>query len=180
MNKKVLLGRLNRSLTRTLSAFRLSRKLLATSYGAGKWTAREVLAHLSDSELVFLGRLRFMLAEENPAVPSWDADHWAAKFSYRTADLAEARDTYALMRRTFIRLFKAADERDLERGGRHPEYPKYTVGLLAEYMLRHNEHHLTQLDAIKAGRAWTPSGEYAAWRASMLASASGREPVRAK
>jgi uncharacterized damage-inducible protein DinB len=180
MDKRRILERLKKSQARTLAACRWGRKLLATSYGAGKWTAREVLAHLADSELVFLTRLRFMLAEENPPVASWDADHWASTFSYRTADLADVRDTYALMRRTFLKLYKAADERDLARGGRHPEYPNYTVGRLAEYMLRHNEHHLTQLDAIKAGKAWVPSGEYAAWRASMLASASSREPVRAK
>jgi hypothetical protein len=113
-------------------------------------------------------------------VQPWDADHWASKFSYRTADLVELRETYALMRRTFIRLYKAANEKDMARAGRHPEYANYTVGILAEYMLRHNEHHLTQLDAIKAGRTWTPSGEYDAWRASILNSVSSREPVPAK
>lgn len=174
MDKKKVLDRLKRSGARTLAAFRWDRKSLSTSYAAGKWTAREVLAHLSDSELVFLTRLRFMLAEENPAVQPWDADRWASKFSYRTGDIAELRDTYALMRKTFIKLYKAADAKDLSRPGRHPEYPNYTVGLLAEYMLRHNEHHLEQLDAIKGGRAWSPTGEYAAWRASTQSSASSR------
>ena len=180
MDKKRVLERLKTSMARTLACFRWDRKKLSKSYGAGKWSAREVLAHLSDSELVFLARLRFMLAEENPVVPPWDADHWATKFSYRTGDLAEWRDTYALMRKTFMKLYRAADEKDFAREGRHPEYPNYTVGLLGEYMLRHNEHHLEQLDAIKAGRTWTPSGEYAAWRASMLSSASSRVPVPAK
>jgi uncharacterized damage-inducible protein DinB len=180
MNRKQVLERLKKSMARTLAACRWNPKLLSTSYGAGKWTAREVLAHLADSELVFLTRLRFMLAEENPSVQPWDADHWASKFSYRTADLEELRDTYALLRRTFMRLYKAANEKDMARAGRHPEYANYTVGILAEYMLRHNEHHLAQLDAIKAGRTWTPSGEYDAWRASMLNSASSREPVPAK
>ena len=180
MDKKTVLERLKKSMARTLAAFKWNRKLLSTSYAAGKWTAREVLAHLSDSELVFLTRLRYMLAEENPAVSPWDADHWASKFAYRTADLAELRDTYALMRKTFIRLFKAADAADLGRAGRHPEYRNYTVDILAQYMLRHNEHHLEQLDAIKAGRTWSPSGEYAAWRASMQSSASRPAEVPAK
>jgi uncharacterized damage-inducible protein DinB len=159
MEKKRILDRLRRSGSRTLSAFRWDRKTLSTSYAAGKWTAREVLAHLSDSELVFLTRLRFMLAEENPVIQPWDADRWASKFSYRTGDLAERRETYASMRRAFIRLFKATTEPDLARPGRHPEHPNYTVGFLAEYMLKHNEHHLEQLDAIKAGRTWSPKGE---------------------
>ena len=180
MDKKRILERLKRSMARTMAAFKWDRKMLATSYAAGKWTAREVLAHLSDSELVFLTRLRFMLAEENPVVSPWDADHWASKFGYRTGDVVELRDTYGLMRRTFIKLYKAAGPEDLDRPGRHPEYANYTVGRLAEYMLRHNEHHLEQLDAIKAGRTWTSSGEYAAWRASMLSSASSRAPSPVK
>jgi hypothetical protein len=159
MDKKKILDRLKRSGARTMAAFRWERKLLSTSYAAGKWTAREVLAHISDSELVFLTRLRFMLAEENPVVTPWDADRWATKFSYRTGDIAELRDTYALLRQTFTRLFKATDAKDLARPGRHPEYPEYTVGFLADYMLKHNEHHLEQLDAIKAGRTWTKEGE---------------------
>ena len=180
MDKKTILERLKKSMARTTACFRWDRKKLSTSYGKGKWTAREVLAHLSDSELVFLTRLRFMLAEENPGVAPWDADRWASKFAYAKADLVELRDTYALMRKTFMRLFKAADEQDLAKTGRHPEYPNYTVNILAQYMLRHNEHHLEQLDAIKAGRTWSPSGEYAAWRASMQSSASSRAPVPAK
>src|SRR5262245_44315930 len=127
MNKKQILERLKKSMARTVAACRWNRKLLSTSYGAGKWPARAVLAHLADSELVFLARLRFMLAEENPAVQPWDADHWAAKFSYRTADVAEVRETYSLMRRTFMRIYKGTDERDLARAGRHPQYPNYTV-----------------------------------------------------
>ena len=89
MNKKEVLKRLETSAKRTLQAFRWNRKTLSTSYAAGRWTAREVLAHLSDAELVFLTRLRFMLAEENPAVPAWDADHWASKFAYGKRDIAD-------------------------------------------------------------------------------------------
>jgi hypothetical protein len=159
MDKKKVLDRLRRSGARTLAAFRWDRKTLSTSYAAGKWTAREVLAHLADSELVFLTRLRFMLAEENPVVQPWDADRWASKFSYRTGDIAELRDTYDMMRRTFVKLYKLADAKDLSRPGRHPEFAQYNVGFLAEYMLKHNEHHLEQLDAIQSGRTWSKKGE---------------------
>ena len=155
MDKKKILDRLKRAKARTLAAFGWDRKLLSTSYAAGKWTAREVLAHLSDSELVFVGRLRFMLAEENPVVQPWDANRWATKFSYRKGDLKTLRETYALMRATFIDLIKGADAADFARPGRHPEHPQYTVGFMAEYMLKHNEHHLEQLDAIRAGRTWS-------------------------
>lgn len=158
MDRKSTIDRLKKSMARTLAAFRWNRKRLSTSYAAGKWTAREVLAHLSDSELVFLTRLRFMLAEENPVVSPWDADHWARKFSYRTRDLEELRDTYALMRRTFLKLFQKTDPKDLARPGRHPEYPEYTVAVLAEKVVAHNEHHLEQLDAIRKGRTWEPKG----------------------
>ena len=159
MDRKSTIDRLKKSMARTLAAFRWNRKTLSTSYAAGKWTAREVLAHLSDAELVFLTRLRFMLAEENPAVPAWDADRWASKFAYGKRDIGELRDTYALMRKTLLDILKKADATDLARPGRHPEYADYTVGVLAEKVVSHNEHHLEQLDAIKAGRTWAKKGE---------------------
>src|SRR5262245_2802536 len=118
MDKKTILDRLKKWNARTRACDRWDRWKSYLHYSAEKGSGREVLATLSDSELVFLARLRFMLAEENPVVAAWDADHWASKFAYGKRDISELRDTYALMRRTFLELYRKSDEADLARPGR--------------------------------------------------------------
>src|SRR5213076_2322552 len=42
----------------------------------GKWTAREVVHHLADSEMTAGIRLRLLLAMDNPAIQGYDQDEF--------------------------------------------------------------------------------------------------------
>ena len=46
------------------------------SHAPGKWTARQVLTHLAQAEIVFGNRLRFGLAEDGYVVQPFDQDAW--------------------------------------------------------------------------------------------------------
>jgi len=43
----------------------------------GKWSVRQVVQHLADSELVGGFRFRMVLAHDRPSVPGFDQDLWA-------------------------------------------------------------------------------------------------------
>src|SRR4029079_7943829 len=45
---------------------------LARSYGPGKWTGKQILAHLADAELAIGFRTRQVLAEEQDTKPPFD------------------------------------------------------------------------------------------------------------
>jgi hypothetical protein len=47
------------------------------TYAPGKWTARQILAHLADAEIGIGFRLRQALAEDNHAAQPFDQDRWA-------------------------------------------------------------------------------------------------------
>src|ERR1700712_5127338 len=51
----------------------------------GKWSPREILAHLADCELVFSFRLRQTLAapvdQPHPVIQPFDQDLWAQRFA---------------------------------------------------------------------------------------------------
>jgi uncharacterized damage-inducible protein DinB len=141
---------------RTLAAFKWPASLLGRSYGEGKWNTRQILGHLTDTELVFLNRLQFMLAQDAPALEWSDQDLWAARFRYEREKPADMRDRFRMLRDRFVSLTRACTAADLARGGRHPKVEGYTVRYLTTYAVRHNARHLEQLDAIKAGRTWTP------------------------
>ena len=48
----------------------------------GKWSIRQIIAHLADSELVFAHRFRQVIAEENPTLVAFDQDAWARNLDY--------------------------------------------------------------------------------------------------
>ena len=152
------LASLKKTSAAILKAFDWDARTLSRSYGSGKWTAREILGHITDTEIVFVTRLKFLLAHDQPTLLPMKQDEWARKFGYRKADLKLMKETFRVMRGNFIALAKAATPEDLARRGVHPEYSDYTVKFVIDHGAEHAEHHLGQLAAIKAGRTWTPGG----------------------
>ena len=58
----------------------------AESLGAhpipGKWSAREIVHHLGDSESTSAWRLRKLLVEDNPTIQGYDQDQFANRLRY--------------------------------------------------------------------------------------------------
>ena len=50
--------------------------------GPGKWSAREIVHHLADSEMTSAIRLRRVIAEDRPTIQGYDQDHYAQTLFY--------------------------------------------------------------------------------------------------
>ena len=50
--------------------------------GPGKWSAREIVHHLADSEMTAAIRLRRLLAEDRPEIKGYDQDEYARRLHY--------------------------------------------------------------------------------------------------
>ena len=48
----------------------------------GKWSAREIVHHLADSEMTSAIRMRLMLAVDRPEIKGYDQDEFARKLHY--------------------------------------------------------------------------------------------------
>ena len=83
----------------------------------GKWSLRQILEHMADSELVWSWRLRLVLAEDRPTLPGYDQDRWAARLRYGRAPIAEALDLFDAARRANLRLLDQASADDFARVG---------------------------------------------------------------
>src|SRR5215470_16310969 len=66
----------------------LSSLQIAQPEGDGKWSVRDVLRHLADSEIVWGFRLRMTLAHDRPLLIGYDQDLWASRLHYGEADAA--------------------------------------------------------------------------------------------
>ena len=48
----------------------------------GKWSARQIVHHLADSEMTAAVRFRLLLAEDRPAIKGYDQDRFADRLHY--------------------------------------------------------------------------------------------------
>ncbi|HEX3875471.1 MAG TPA: DinB family protein [Bryobacteraceae bacterium] len=131
---------------------RLTSLLSAIGSGAGrapapgKWSAREIVVHLADCELVFAFRLRQAVAEDNPVVQSFDQEKWAAQ--YDAYDLATAMQAFAALRQWNLAFIRSLAPEALQRNMTHPERGEMTFQTLLETIGGHDRNHLEQLERI--------------------------------
>jgi hypothetical protein len=112
----------------------------------GKWSVRQVVQHLADSEMVGGFRFRMVLAHEAPELPGYDQDLWADRLQYQNADLETALDDFATLRALNLRVLRRATPEDLEtRVMRHAEPLGYMMSLYAG----HDLVHLAQIRRIR-------------------------------
>jgi hypothetical protein len=127
----------------------MSEEQLSEREAPNKWSCRQLLAHLADSELVGGFRFRMILAHDRPAIPAYDQDAWAGSLGYETADAAASLDTFAALRRSNVRLMKAATAEQDERVGIHTERGAESLGFLKRIYAGHDLVHLKQLARIR-------------------------------
>ena len=116
----------------------------------GKWSIREVVQHLADSELVGGFRLRMVLAHDRPPLTGYDQDLWASRLGYRDVDVRDAFDQFAALRGANIRIWARLSDADLARVGLHAERGEESLGHMRQLYAAHDLLHLRQLERIRA------------------------------
>jgi hypothetical protein len=127
----------------------LSEDQRAQPEASGKWSVRHVVRHLADSELVWGYRLRMVLAAERPPLTGYDQDLWAQRLRYDEANVEDALDEFAVLRRSNLRLFAGASGGDFKRVGVHAERGEESVEHMIRLHAGHDLLHLRQLDRIR-------------------------------
>jgi hypothetical protein len=150
------------SLAEDLERFRRGAEVLATVLtGAageevdfvpapGKWSIRQIMAHLADGELVGAHRLRLVIAEDNPTLTAFDQDAWTRNLDYARRKPTQSLDTFRRLRAENYELLKDLPESAFERVGMHTENGPMTLRRLLEGYAGHAESHARQLQAIRA------------------------------
>src|SRR3970040_2600911 len=60
----------------------ISERELDARPAPGKWSAREIVHHLADSEMTSAIRLRRLIAEDRPLIQGYDQDEFARRLHY--------------------------------------------------------------------------------------------------
>jgi hypothetical protein len=123
----------------------------------GKWSVRQIVCHLADSEIVGRDRFSRVIAEDNPTIIAYDQDAWATKLGYTTRKFSQALETFRRIRGENHELLKVQEGETWTRTGTHSERGAISLYELLGIYTEHAEKHARQIraarDAYKASRA---------------------------
>lgn len=117
---------------------------------AGKWSAREILCHLADCEIVFAYRLRQTLAEPHHVIQPFDQDLWATNYAAYNAESALA--VFTAVRDFNVKLIASLPADAYSKPVSHPERGTMTFQTIVETMGGHDLNHIGQIEKIAALR----------------------------
>src|SRR5258708_34763291 len=109
-------------------------------YAPGKWTVKEVLGHITDTERIFTYRaLRFARADQT-ALPGFEQDDYVRSGAFGERTLAGLAEEFGAVRGASIALFRSFKEDVWPRRGL-PNQKEVTVPALAFISADHQIHH---------------------------------------
>jgi hypothetical protein len=115
-------------------------------YAPGKWSIKEIVGHLSDTERVFAYRaLRFGRGDTTP-LPSFNDQAYVAEVGAGDRTLADLVAEWGDVRRATTSLFRNLPSPAWERRGTASDNP-ISVRALAYIIAGHVRHHMEVLDA---------------------------------
>ncbi len=110
------------------------------SYEAGKWTIRQVLGHLIDSERVFAYRaLRFARNDQTP-LAGFEQDDWMNAVDFNRIELSKLLKEFELVRRSNLAMFRKLNGEEWLRRG-IANNSEISVRALAFIIAGHSVHH---------------------------------------
>ncbi|MGH2571381.1 MAG: DinB family protein [bacterium] len=125
------------------------RGALSTAEAPGKWSMRQVVQHLADTEIVGGFRFRMALAEDRPKLQGFDQDLWVQRLRYSEADVETALDQFETLRRANLRMLERTSPEERERVGLHSERGEESVGHMIRMYAGHDLVHLRQVARVR-------------------------------
>jgi DinB superfamily len=115
-----------------------------------KWSVAEVLAHLSETEIVTGWRLRTILSSPGAPIQPYDQDVWASEGQYAKRDPSKSLVRFRVLREANLELLKSLSAEQRKRFGLHAERGEESIERLALLIAGHDINHIEQIEAIVA------------------------------
>ena len=108
----------------------------------GKWSIFENIVHLATYQHVFIGRVRQMQHEDNPAFARYTAETDPLFHDNCSRSTREIVQDLITTRREIISYILALKEPAVLRTGEHPVFGKMNISQWLNFFLLHEAHHL--------------------------------------
>ena len=119
---------------------KLDEEKLNFRYQENKWTLREVIIHINDTEQIFNYRALAIHRGEKQILPGFDQDEYMANRSFRHLNKSHLMELFESIRNTSLQFFSSIQNKDWSIVGKISGYqmPLYAM----PYMIGgHLEHH---------------------------------------
>ena len=114
------------------------------SYAPGKWTVKDVVGHVIDTERIMAYRALRFGRNDSVELPGYDQNIYAPHANYNKRTLYDIAHEFGLVRESNLILFKNFDEKALMRKGKANKWDM-TVRSLIYVISGHELHHLRVL-----------------------------------
>jgi DinB superfamily len=115
----------------------------------GKWSAREIVHHLADSEMTAAIRLRRLIAEDTPVIHGYDQDEFARRLFY-DRPIESSLQALRVARETSAELLDRLRPEDWSRAGTHSEHGSYGIDKWLTIYSGHAHNHAEQIRSARA------------------------------
>jgi hypothetical protein len=116
----------------------------------GKWSIRQIMAHLADAEVACGWRVRLVIAEPDAPLTAFDQEAWARHLNYAERKSKASLESFRRARADNHELLKAVPETAFdERAGVHAEAGRMTLRQLVERNATHTDKHARQIQEVR-------------------------------
>jgi hypothetical protein len=130
---------------------------LDASASPGKWTPRQIVHHLADSEITGAVRFRLLLAEDRPSIKGYDQDEFAQRLHYERPHAASL-ELFRSVRAATADLMACLTEADWLREGTHTETGRFGLDTWLRLYGPHAHRHADQIRLAREAATRTVNG----------------------
>jgi hypothetical protein len=117
----------------------------------GKWSPREIVHHLADSEMTSAIRLRRLIAEDRPAIQGYDQEEFARRLYY-DRPYQKSLEAFRYARETTAEILDRLTPAEWAREGTHSEAGHFGVERWLEIYAEHAHNHAEQIRRARGNR----------------------------
>ncbi|MGZ3874440.1 MAG: DinB family protein [Mucilaginibacter sp.] len=116
----------------------------AYAYAEGKWTIKQVLGHMADTERVFAYRA-LVFSREQITLPGFDQDVYMEQATFNSRPLEDIAKEFKIVRESSLYLFRSMSEQQSMQKGIASGNP-FSVRAYAYMIAGHELHHMKILN----------------------------------
>lgn len=114
------------------------------AYEPGKWTGKEVLGHIIDTDRIMTFRALCFARGEKAALPGFDQDQYVVNADFNKIPLSALLDDFELSRKALVSLVKNLPESSYSNIGNANGF-RVSVRALIHIIAGHAQHHINVL-----------------------------------
>jgi hypothetical protein len=112
--------------------------------GPDRWSVREIVHHLADSEMTAAVRLRLLIAQDRPTIHGYDQDEFARRLYYDRPHEASL-ELFRVVRQSTAEILDRLTPAEWVREGTHTEAGPYGVEAWLKTYADHAHKHARQI-----------------------------------